>query len=153
MCGKDASMLSMTTEYLGSPPRVRERLRRDDTQRDAYRITPACAGKTFQQLLAQISEQDHPRVCGKDKRRGEARRLHQGSPPRVRERLNMLNVHRAFLGITPACAGKTVVVAVVGDKLRDHPRVCGKDPDSSTLFICGLGSPPRVRERPAFAFR
>ena len=29
--------------------------------------------------------------------------------------------------ITPACAGKTYIVAGRADQARDHPRMCGKD--------------------------
>ena len=30
------------------------------------------------------------------------------------------------LGITPACAGKSTVVAVVVEDNKDHPRMCGE---------------------------
>ena len=29
-------------------------------------------------------------------------------------------------GITPACAGKRVAVALAHDCIKDHPRVCGE---------------------------
>ena len=55
-------------------------------------------------------------------------------------------VFRVFAcGITPAYAGKS------GTNLRsrsvsgDHPRVCGEKVGHTSLFLDGLGSPPRMR--------
>ena len=48
-------------------------------------------------------------------------------------------------GITPACAGKRVVVASVGETHRDHPRMCGEKPYYTTLPRGFQGSPPHVR--------
>ena len=36
--------------------------------------------------------------------------------------------------ITPAYAGKTVVIASIGIAAEDHPRVCGKDLSSTCLM-------------------
>ena len=49
------------------------------------------------------------------------------------------------IGITPAYAGKSVPQAQSGNRLWDHPRVCGEKLQAcrSTLHI--LGSPPRMR--------
>ena len=54
-----------------------------------FRITPARAGKT-----ASVDWSG---------------RKHLGSPPRVRVKLLPLPFKRAFLGITPARAGKTLI--------------------------------------------
>ena len=53
-----------------------------------------------------------------------------------------------MLGITPACAGKTVFYPTLTMLARDHPRVCGKNKCSNCYIFHCLGSPPRVREKP-----
>ena len=50
-----------------------------------------------------------------------------GSPPRVREKLENILIHPYYLGITPACAGKTKT--------------------DEEAFVPASGSPPRVREK------
>ena len=51
-------------------------------------------------------------------------------------------------GITPACAGKTLRQNADLTIFRDHPRVCGKNAIRVSEAYLGLGSPPRVREKP-----
>ena len=86
-------------------------------------------------------------MCGKDCPTVENGVNKPGSPPHVRERpTSSLNGGRD-VGITPACAGKTMTIEFSVNSVRDHPRMCGKD---STLAITPFvitGSPPHVRER------
>ena len=92
---------------MGSPPRVREKLRNIYIFRLVIGITPACAGKTTSFFLKFAGFWDHPRVCGKNKPTKFTEPQAAGSPPRVREKLfdEVEKGHRE--GITPACAGKT----------------------------------------------
>ena len=66
-------------------------------------------------------------MCGKDCGREPRLGGKWGSPPHVRERPlasgNMLQI----IGITPACAGKTMAGLYKQNYKRDHPRMCGKD--------------------------
>ena len=48
-------------------------------------------------------------------------------------------------GSPPACAGKTVNRYTLKRVDRDHPRVCGENPDGSKSPRLKTGSPPRVR--------
>ena len=48
--------------------------------------------------------------------------------------------------ITPACAGRTLILRYFCHFLRDHPRVCGKNVDLNLSLLFREGSPPRVRE-------
>ena len=73
------------------------------------RITPACAGKTRIKLLLLNEYRDHPRVCGKNLNGMIKDITHVGSPPRVREKLDSTKVLKYKDGITPACAGKTLI--------------------------------------------
>ena len=48
----------------GSPPRVRVKLIFFPLRGVFFGITPACAGKTKEDVADLINPQDHPRVCG-----------------------------------------------------------------------------------------
>ena len=52
-----------------------------------------------------------------------------------------------YFRITPAYAGKTSRQVFFWRLLKDHPRVCGKDPLRMLIVPTVLGSPPRMRER------
>ena len=47
VCGKNEKLNTSLRMYLGSPPRVREKLVNELTHWDNGGITPACAGKTL----------------------------------------------------------------------------------------------------------
>ena len=110
-------------------------------------ITPAHAGKTLTCVCQSQTNQDHPRVCGKDNKTRFIINHQSGSPPRVRERLCLLPFFCGSRRITPACAGKTCKIFYRNFAIQDHPRVCGKD--NLVVVVCyfAAGSPPRVRER------
>ena len=48
-------------------------------------------------------------------------------------------------GITPAYAGKSLVVAGVCYDKQDHPRLCGEKFISPQSIVTNLGSPPPMR--------
>ena len=66
-------------------------------------------------------------MCGKNTTDRQAVNGLVGSPPRVREKLNKDCGSFFFDGITPACAGKTVLEDKLDVMIGDHPRVCGKN--------------------------
>ena len=70
-----------------------------------------------------------------------------GSPPRVREKRQAPCFGLVRFGITPACAGKTLVDVPDSEIVWDHPRVCGKNCIVQVAQVIGQGSPPRVREK------
>ena len=133
MCGKNKLKPSTLIPCKGSPPRVREERTDRRIDRTTSRITPACAG-------------DHPRVCGKNFFKSSIRLCAEGSPPRVREELSLSATYYLSVGITPACAGRTITMQSEKKRVRDHPRVCGKNKNLFTRKSVALGSPPRVRE-------
>ena len=49
-----------------------------------------------------------------------------GSPPRVRGKEVAPAGQRGYLGITPACAGKSAIAGALIADTEDHPRVCGE---------------------------
>ena len=93
---------------MGSPPRVREKLINHYSNTVNLGITPACAGKTKIVFSNSSTFWDHPRVCGKNSNGAKFIRNLLGSPPRVREKLIFSTSELFLLGITPACAGKTL---------------------------------------------
>ena len=68
-----------------------------------------------------------------------------GSPPRVRGKAFLPPAEAAFLGITPACAGKSDKTQQAKELRRDHPRVCGEKAYHKPADNLPAGSPPRVR--------
>lgn len=72
-----------------------------------------------------------------------------GSPPRMREKLTSFSFFKYALRITPAYAGKTYTFESLGQFSKDHPRVCGKNICRQRPKRYNLGSPPRMREKPA----
>ena len=74
---------------------------------------------------------------------------HVGSPPRVRSRRRPQTCRRPARGITSACAEQTLRTVWTLRCHRDHLRVCGADRGVVMALAYRLGSPPRVRSRPA----
>ena len=68
-----------------------------------------------------------------------------GSSPRVRgTRLTLMTVV-LVVGIIPACAGNTRIIAARCPVSRDHPRVCGEHANTRASPKTLTGSSPRVR--------
>ena len=132
MRGKDLAVIPVIEHQQGSPPLARERRAVGGLERGAGRITPACAGKTgmpsavFPRGFASgitpacagktnatptetRSRRDHPRLRGKDPQNTGDQSRASGSPPLARERPGACERAPAPDGITPACAGKTVM--------------------------------------------
>ena len=69
----------------------------------------------------------------------------KGSPPHVRGKAEERpRCGRAFW-ITPACAGKSMVVSRLKSRWKDHPRMCGEKIQRKTKWNRQIGSPPHVR--------
>ena len=50
-----------------------------------------------------------------------------------------------MIRITPAYAGKTILFAIGGQGMKDHPRVCGENTPGGDAAFARAGSPPRMR--------
>ena len=108
VCGKDPDGALVYVAQPGSPPRVREGLQLCAEALQQCGITPACAGRTPNLGAVGFGLRDHPRVCGKDRQFFQSAVLRSGSPPRVREGLLARLTFVSAVGITPACAGRTI---------------------------------------------
>ena len=118
MCGKDPQVNPAIFLFIGSPPHVRERLVSSVSVCLSAGITPACAGKTDRDDVVTSDSEDHPRMCGKDWTTPPSGARFVGSPPHVRERPGLGPCQQPFSGITPACAGKTVMDPFIFALLR-----------------------------------
>ena len=125
VCGENVTRLKTWQGAIGSPPRVRGKHRLAKFLGYEGRITPACAGKTFQ--LAGIEV------------------VTRGSPPRVRGKQKCFTMQKIYGRITPACAGKTYCTVLFRKLCQDHPRVCGENNIIQITLLTKIGSPPRVR--------
>ena len=84
-------------------------------------------------------------MCGEKHCQFARRHRKVGSPPRVRGKGRETGSAGAVLGITPACAGKSVGYRKPRPDIWDHPRVCGEKLFQRNTAKVYVGSPPRVR--------
>ena len=68
-----------------------------------------------------------------------------GSPPHTRGKVFSMENQRLARRITPAHAGKSVIICSFGKKHRDHPRTRGEKTLQSIIMSTHAGSPPHTR--------
>ncbi len=93
--------------------------------------------------------EDHPRGCGENDFPGAAAFILDGSPPRMRGKLQRLLPHLQLYRITPADAGKTTLDIIGRMLYKDHPRRCGENLHIPAATVKEKGSPPQVRGKRA----
>ena len=147
MRGEDFARSTIASSRSGSPPHARGRQTMSFNLGTAWRITPACAGKTGRGTVREPSAPDHPRMRGEDERSNPDYLDTIGSPPHARGRPLFILETAVRQRITPACAGKTVGVGLGAALDRDHPRMRGEDPHSRRDYRHLRGSPPHARGR------
>ena len=128
MRGEDSLVVSFLVDNAGSPPHARGRPGREGDVGSVPGITPACAGKTRNNTVA-----EHAQL---------------GSPPHARGRLFLDYVDKWRTRITPACAGKTINRSPRRWMHTDHPRMRGEDASGAHFLYEKKGSPPHARGRP-----
>ena len=77
----------------------------------------------------------------------------QGSPPRMRGKLDDIPAKQRERRITPADAGKTRYTVSKPSVAQDHPRGCGENAENMRANLHSPGSPPRMRGKPAASLR
>ena len=107
VCGEKRRLLGPDLPGLGSPPRMRGKVNKDNAKIGFSGITPAYAGKRTAPPSAPHGYRDHPRVCGEKAAEQLRRALQLGSPPRMRGKEPAQAVPLKGGGITPAYAGKS----------------------------------------------
>ena len=93
-------------------------------QNQRRRITPAYAGKSYQNQRGIRADRDHPRLCGEKLLNYVTARSSWGSPPPMRGK--DIEWNRGFPNV-------------------DHPRLCGEKAAFCVLSTRPVGSPPPMR--------
>ena len=88
---------------------------------------------------------DHPRRCGENDPPPPKPPPKPGSPPQVRGKRKRNTSMRLRKRITPAGAGKTIVISDMRWHKKDHPRRCGENLLTYGYNSSDMGSPPQVR--------
>ena len=110
----------------GIIPRVWGTLWRRASEKARRGIIPACAENTEGGSNLEVTNSDHPRVCGEHAMPRKRVSILLGSSPRVRgTRRERVGLHGRD-GIIPACAGNTLLHLNAPIASEDHPRVCGE---------------------------
>ena len=109
VCGEKSMMSRVLLFMVGSPPRMRGKVKRNKRFQLADGITPAYAGKRPAAWAGAWRTGDHPRVCGEKRGFGYTQLPRQGSPPRMRGKAWVKDFYKLEKGITPAYAGKRSV--------------------------------------------
>ena len=109
VCGEKRSISIFSRQALGSPPRMRGKALQLPLCILDMRITPAYAGKSNTFLCKGLTARDHPRVCGEKGLIKVSACGREGSPPRMRGKGETACEVVVEFGITPACAGKSVL--------------------------------------------
>ena len=87
----------------------------------------------------------HPRACGENTNSPTPSTGSSGSSPRMRGKLNALDLTGAFSGLIPAHAGKTYSRREQRRRAPAHPRACGENARQTRDFAAQWGSSPRMR--------
>ena len=145
VCGEKASLMLASDAELGSPPRMRGKVREIKTGKSRRGITPAYAGKRRRCCAFRWLPWDHPRVCGEKSSVLSGKVGLRGSPPRMRGKGHLAGEAADIWGITPAYAGKRTDSECYTSTQGDHPRVCGEKAWVFRPFLTYWGSPPRMR--------
>ena len=84
-------------------------------------------------------------MCGEKERTSRCACWTEGSPPRMRGKVQLGEIDLQDIWITPAYAGKSGPCPDRVPPAGDHPRVCGEKSQSTSASPRALGSPPRMR--------
>ena len=145
MCGDHGGNLMFELIHEGSPPHVRGPPVATLSDVVFGGITPACAGTTVGIHGSLSGFRDHPRMCGDHFMAKFLKSWMKGSPPHVRGPHGFYILYSNYIGITPACAGTTIIITFNRVFRRDHPRMCGDHQIEKEKEGIAKGSPPHVR--------
>ena len=106
VCGEKRKFILRTFSRLGSPPRMRGKGSVYGDSLKGAGITPAYAGKRPCMIMATTPAKDHPRVCGEKLLLALRSVAEEGSPPRMRGKVDSFKAETKDDRITPAYAGK-----------------------------------------------
>ena len=108
LCGEKQAKHGKKIINPGSPPPMRGKVPGRGKWQNAYRITPAYAGKSRVSVQYETCHRDHPRLCGEKACILQRHLQTKGSPPPMRGKGPVLYASILWCGITPAYAGKRI---------------------------------------------
>ena len=132
-------------EEWGSPPHTRGKGGSSPSNGASDRITPAHAGKSVGHGSGIRGGRDHPRTRGEKGLDGIIKAGVKGSPPHTRGKVRQKDERLAKLRITPAHAGKSIMMWMLFKRLWDHPRTRGEKRRGELFPTLIIGSPPHTR--------
>ena len=95
--------------------------------------------------LTRQQSRDHPRLRGEYHYICQTRTKRWGSPPLARGIQLWRQPSNLESGITPACAGNTLLLRTNETSSWDHPRLRGEYKNTKRNYKACLGSPPLAR--------
>ena len=143
--GEKSACLLLVAFVTGSPPLTRGKVINFIDCRDNERITPAYAGKSAIVRWYKMSTKDHPRLRGEKEVSGFPPEDPAGSPPLTRGKELVFWNRWINWGITPAYAGKSIVIRECPEFEGDHPRLRGEKVSLISFIPLITGSPPLTR--------
>ncbi len=93
-----------------------------------------------------------PAYAGKSKRLAACAQTAEGSPPRMRGKVNGGIGRTEMFGITPAYAGKRRAAVCRGGERWDHPRVCGEKSRAKMELSRNQGITPAYAGKSVLSF-
>ena len=133
---------------MGSSPHTRGARRQAGLGRAVFRIIPAYAGSTNDNVKYVIIAEDHPRIRGEHCCAEMDFAVFQGSSPHTRGARRRSATPRSRIRIIPAYAGSTVSLLVSHLKPSDHPRIRGEHNTTDQSEAFSAGSSPHTRGAP-----
>ena len=145
VCGEQYAALGDLLNTIGSSPRVRGTVLKNQFSELLLRFIPACAGNSLPAILPYSVVSVHPRVCGEQTVRLAQPADFSGSSPRVRGTARAFDNSYFIRRFIPACAGNSLVGPCPVGSQPVHPRVCGEQIPRRAMSQTLSGSSPRVR--------
>ena len=136
VCGEQTLSAPSIAVSVGSSPRVRGTEGLGGCSQICLRFIPACAGNRPRAQPPAAARPVHPRVCGEQSRQPREPYTRYGSSPRVRGTARSSLARTGACRFIPACAGNSCQSPSCIPPPPVHPRVCGEQGTTLSVFSC-----------------
>ena len=126
MHGEYLCSFTTTRVALETPPYARGIRCFDDKLRQPIRNTPVCTGNTGEQEIQWEGIRKHPRMHGEYYVKARPLAVFKETPPYARGILLSHKEHYTLPRNTPVCTGNTLVLSVLLNRHKKHPRMHGE---------------------------
>ena len=148
VCGENPPDLLKSTLLSGTSPRMRGKPAAQGPLGRWRRNIPAYAGKTTNRSSVRGCAAEHPRVCGENLIATLSKLHPRGTSPRMRGKRLPTDNANPYMRNIPAYAGKTDTERTPSCLSKEHPRVCGENPQRLARDDYQRGTSPRMRGKP-----